>query len=559
MAEIYKAISRTELERMIEALPFGILVVRGGQEAVYCNELLKKMFPLAGEPAEQLLEMDFLKDSLLGVNARVELCNRECIVRKELIKGEEEDLQLYLFSFSNETNELVPVDDNQLLLLRDIVEFAYDGLVMVDAHGYVQMLTKAYADFLGLDQEAAVGRHVTEVIENTRLHIVAETGRQETAELQKINNRYIIATRTPVMKDGKIAGVIGKVLYQNAAEFTSLYKRVKTLEKEVKKYKGDFRERNKASYTFDQLIGSSSDFLLTKEQAARAAAGSSNVLLLGESGTGKELFAHSIHMASSRSLGVFVKVNCAAIPAELLESELFGYEEGSFTGARRGGKVGKFEAADGGTIFLDEVGELPLHMQVKLLRVLQEKEIERVGSTSSIRVDIRVIAATNRNLEAMVQRGEFRLDLYYRLKVMEIRIPSLRERAEDIELLAQHFAGKYQRLLDKPAAGISNQAMRQLLLYQWPGNIRELENVIERALNIIEPGEEIQPRHLPAELTGIKDMRPVRTLTEILEETERQAIADSLRLAAGNKSEAAKRLGISRTTLYEKLDKLGLK
>lgn len=176
-----------------------------------------------------------------------------------------------------------------------------------------------------------------------------------------------------------------------------------------------------------------------KGQAKIAAKSDSNVLILGESGTGKELFAHSIHNDSRRAMGVFVKVNCAAIPAELLESELFGYEEGSFTGAKKGGKAGKFEAAEGGTIFLDEIGELPLHMQVKLLRVLQEKEIERVGSTGSIPIDVRVIAATNRNLEEMVSKGEFRLDMYYRLKVLQIQVPSLRERPEDIEILVNHF------------------------------------------------------------------------------------------------------------------------
>ena len=281
-------------------------------------------------------------------------------------------------------------------------------------------------------------------------------------------------------------------------------------------------------------------------------------MILGESGTGKELFAHSIHNDSKRSMGVFIKVNCAAIPAELLESELFGYEEGSFTGAKKGGKIGKFEAADGGTIFLDEIGELPLHMQVKLLRVLQEREVERVGSTRSIPIDVRIIAATNRNLEEMVEKGEFRLDLYYRLKVMTIVVPKLSERSEDIPKLVHHFLRKYQKLMNKQIEGISDRALRILNSYSWPGNIRELENSIERALNMVDEDEMITSDHLPEEISGYKGPSSTLTLNEVMEETERHTIINYLEVMNGNKSETAKALGISRTTLYEKMKKYGL-
>ncbi|WP_246026168.1 sigma-54 interaction domain-containing protein [Peribacillus cavernae] len=360
------------------------------------------------------------------------------------------------------------------------------------------------------------------------------------------------------MKQGKIVGAVGKILFKNVGQFTALSKRVKSLEVELKKYKGDFRERNKASYTFDHLMGKSPAFIEVKNRARKAAKSDSNVLLLGESGTGKELFAHSIHNDSSRAMGVFVKVNCAAIPAELLESELFGYEEGSFTGAKKGGKAGKFEAADGGTIFLDEIGELPMHMQVKLLRVLQEKEIERVGAAGSTPIDVRVIAATNRNLEEMVRKGEFRLDLYYRLKVMEITVPPLKERKEDIKILVHHFMDKYQQIMKKQVKGINDHALRLLTIYSWPGNIRELENIIERALNIGDEGEVITSEHLLEEITGHKQMTPVRSLAEVMEETERNTILACLGMTQGNKSETAKQLGVSRTTLYEKMNKYGL-
>ena len=257
-------------------------------------------------------------------------------------------------------------------------------------------------------------------------------------------------------------------------------------------------------------------------------------------------------------MGVFIKVNCAAIPAELLESELFGYEEGSFTGAKKGGKIGKFEAADGGTIFLDEIGELPLHMQVKLLRVLQEREVERVGSTRSIPIDVRIIAATNRNLEEMVEKGEFRLDLYYRLNVMTIVVPKLSERSEDIPKLVHHFLRKYQKLMNKQIEGISDRALRILNSYSWPGNIRELENSIERALNMVDEVEMITSDHLPEEISGYKGPSSTLTLNEVMEETERHTIINYLEVMNGNKSETAKALGISRTTLYEKMKKYGL-
>ncbi|MFB5281617.1 sigma-54 interaction domain-containing protein [Peribacillus sp. Hz7] len=445
-----------------------------------------------------------------------------------------------------------------LIAWEDILEYAYDGFVMVDSEGYIQILTQAYADFLGVSRENAVGKHVTEVIENTRMHVVAKTGKQERAALQRIKENYIIATRLPILKKGKSVGAVGKILFKNVGEFTALSKRIQSLEKELKKYKGAFREGNTASYTFDGLIGESEVFLEVKQQAERVAKSDSNVLLLGESGTGKELFAHSIHNESLRSMGVFVKVNCAAIPTELIESELFGYEDGSFSGAKKGGKAGKFEAADGGTIFLDEIGELPMHMQVKLLRVLQEKEIERIGSPSSISVDVRVIAATNRNLAGMVEKGEFRLDLYYRLKVMELTIPSLKERKEDINILVRYFVEKYQCIMNKSIQGIDDDTLRFLSSYYWPGNIRELENVIERALNIVEEGETITAEHLPEEITGVQDIITVHPLAQVMEETERMTIIACLRLTQGNKSEAAKQLGISRTTLYEKMNKYGL-
>ncbi|MGW6299600.1 sigma-54 interaction domain-containing protein [Peribacillus butanolivorans] len=556
MANDNKTVQLELVKAILEELPFGILVTKNEKEIVLYNRVLSEGF--SEDQFDQQTTLIIKKNLLSAVNTPIYLNGNNVIVRKEIVQVADEEYQFYFLLFTNNKNDFLNIDNHEEILFKDIIEFAYDGLVMVDTEGYVQMLSRAYADFLGVDQESSIGKHVTEIIENTRMHLVAKTGKQEVAELQKIKDNYIIATRSPILKQGKIVGAVGKILFKNVGQFTALSKRVNLLEIELKKYKGDFRERNKASYTFDHIMGKSPALLEVKVQARIAAKSDSNVLILGESGTGKELFAHSIHNESRRAMGVFVKVNCAAIPAELLESELFGYEEGSFTGAKKGGKAGKFEAADGGTIFLDEIGELPLHMQVKLLRVLQEKEIERVGSTGSVQIDVRVIAATNRNLEEMVSKGEFRLDLYYRLKVMQIHVPSLRKRLEDVEILVSYFVEKYQNLMKKRVQGMSDQALRLLRLYKWPGNIRELENIIERALNIVEEEEMIDSKHLPEEITGHKELVPIRTLAEVMEETERATIFSSLEMTSGNKSETAKRLGVSRTTLYEKMNKYGL-
>ncbi len=541
---------------MIESLPFGVIVINREKEVLICNQRL--LWMLEGDLQEfyELIE----HNTLHSTNIKLRINDKQMIVRYEKLIGYEEADYMYLCSSPemDATEFLKKEHDDNEILIQDILEYAYDGLVIVDADGYVLILTQAYADFLKVDQKSSIGKHVTEVIENTRMHIVVKTGKQETASLQKVNDGYMIATRSPIFKGGKVVGAVGKLLFKNVGQFSALFKRLNTLEKELKKYKGDFRESNKSSYTFDQLIGDYSGFKKIKESAMRVAENDSNVLLLGESGTGKELFAHAIHHASKRSMGVFVKVNCAAIPSELIESELFGYEEGSFTGAKKGGKAGKFETADGGTIFLDEIGELPIHMQVKLLRVLQEKEVERVGSSNSIAVDVRIIAATNRNLDEMVEKGEFRLDLYYRLKVMEILIPSLNDRKQDIELLAAHFIKKYEQIMSKPVKGIDERAIHLLKNYSWPGNIRELENIIERAMNIVEIDQWINAELLPDGIRGRVEPTLTRPLSEIMEDTERQTIFNCLEAVDGKRTEAAKRLGISRTTLYEKMNKYGL-
>jgi transcriptional regulator with PAS, ATPase and Fis domain len=321
-------------------------------------------------------------------------------------------------------------------------------------------------------------------------------------------------------------------------------------------------------YDFSSLIGANPDFLNLKELAKNIASHENvTVLITGESGTGKELFAQAIHKWSKRSLFPFVRVNCAGIPNSLLESELFGYEDGAFTGARRGGKAGKLELAHNGTVFLDEIGELPLAMQSKLLVFLQERVVERLGSNKPLKVNVRILAATNRNLEHMVGENLFREDLYYRLNVGRIDIPPLRHRKEDIELLARHVLSLHSRRLGINVTDISPQVWQLLSHHQWPGNIRELENSLERAM-ILADAENSQcllPHHFPALNNNINPGRntgmantDIKDLKTMLNEYERMVITHILTEAKQNKVQAAKYLGINLSSLYRKVRKHGI-
>lgn len=443
-------------------------------------------------------------------------------------------------------------------IMEDIIELTFDGFVVVDKSAHISLISETYCEFLGVIKEDVIGKHVADVIENTRMHIVVETGKAEFNEAQEIKGNYMIATRVPIIRRGEIIGAIGTVVFKNVDELFKLHNALIAMERTLESYKGRLKLENSSTYSFTDIIGNSFVIQDTKRLAEKAAETDSNVLLLGESGTGKEIFAHAIHSSSNRANGPFVKINCAAIPRELLESELFGYEAGSFTGARKNGKAGKFEIAHHGTIFLDEIGDMPLYMQVKLLRVIQEREVERVGSSKHRKVDVRIIAATNKNLEEMVKNKSFREDLYYRLNVMSISIPPLRVRDGDIQLISNNFLERIGRRFNKACSGITSGAMNKLLAYHWPGNIRELQNVVERAYNLIDNGEAIDRKHLPKEISGWIEYKEIRPLEETMREIEIKALQEAIESCRGNKSKVAKLLNISRATLYEKMNKYNM-
>ena len=306
-----------------------------------------------------------------------------------------------------------------------------------------------------------------------------------------------------------------------------------------------------------QLVGQSEPMRRINEIIQTAAGSDATVLVQGESGTGKEIIANAIHAQSRRTRGPLVKMNCAAVPETLLESELFGHEKGAFTGADRR-RIGRFEQADGGTLFLDEVCEMHPRLQAKFLRALQEREIERLGSSATIPVDTRIIAATNRDLQKALEEGLLREDLYYRLNVILLRVPPLRERMDDVPILAMHFLRKYAAREHSSMSSIAEEALNVLLSYSWPGNVRELENAIERAV-VLGKGEQLRARDLPPQVhRGGDDERPLIPAHLTLEEIEKLAIAQALRLTGGNKSEAAERLGIHRTSIYDKMRRYGI-
>ncbi|QIB25910.1 sigma 54-interacting transcriptional regulator [Caloranaerobacter azorensis] len=460
-----------------------------------------------------------------------------------------------------EITDLKKIEEDKIHLeiLNTILDVLNERVVVVDEKGIIIMMSKAYKEFIGCENPE--GKHVTEVIENTRMHIILKTGVMEIGEIQEVQGNKMVSMRIPIKRNGKVIGAVGKVMFKDVSDLVTLTNKVNRLEQELEYYKRELNKERTAKYSFKDIIGSSASIQVVKELAMKVAKTDSNVLITGESGTGKELFAHAIHNASKRYLGPFIRINCAAIPEELLESELFGYEEGAFTGARKGGKKGKFELANGGTILLDEIGDMSIKMQAKLLRVLQEKEIERLGGDVVRNIDVRIIASTNKDLEMLVRQGLFREDLYFRLNVMSIKIPPLRERKEDISILAKKLLVKVSSKLGKYVEGISNDAIKCLESYDWPGNIRELENVIERAINLLDSDLIIKPEHLPEKITKNKTKKYFyegKGLKNIIEEIEKEIILKCLEENDWNKNKVAKILGISRVGLYKKIERYNL-
>lgn len=556
---------------LFEAVKDGIVIV-DADATIQCinrraRELLGALERTAvGEPIVSIYEASKLPEVVETGNgvydANITLGGRHCLTsRVPLYSGGTVVGAAAIFDDITKYETLsqrLEAERGEMSILKSVLELAYDGILVVDTEGRITMISDAYKRFLGVEGDALIGKHVTEVIENTRMHIVAQTGVPEINDFQEIRGDYMLATRIPYYVDGKLAGAIGKVIFRNISELHSINKKYTKIEQELRNLRSEISSIHYAKYSFDQIITANAQMDTLKKQAEKIAPSRSNILIQGESGTGKELFAHAIHKASRRSDRPFVSVNCAAIPEALLESELFGYEKGAFTGADKNGRIGKFELADEGTLFLDEIGDMPLQMQAKILRVLQDGEVERVGSNRPKQVDVRIIAATNKNLKEMVVEKLFRADLYYRLNVMNLHIPPLKERRDDVILLSSHFIDRLNAQNHGKVWGIAEKTQLLMRQYHWPGNIRELRNIIERAYHIMEADQEIQPYHLPAFLKAADPDYTGDPLKMMMETYEKKMLLERLIYFNGNKTKTAKDLGISRMALHKKLEKYNL-
>jgi transcriptional regulator with PAS, ATPase and Fis domain len=411
--------------------------------------------------------------------------------------------------------------------------------------------------FFGLEPGAAVGRPVAEIIENTRLPQVLRSGRPEIGEIQRMRGMERVVSRVPIRRDGVIVGAIGRVMFKGPEQVQALSRRVNALEREVAFYRREADALRGRSLGAPSIVGESPAMQRLKARIAKVAPLDVAVLVQGESGTGKELVARALHREGPRRAGPLVAVNAAALPANLVESELFGYAPGAFTGAERRGRKGRFEQADGGTVFLDEIGDMPLDTQAKLLRVLQDGVVEPVGGDRPVPVDFRLVAATNRDLRAMVEQGRFRLDLYFRISTVSLDVPRLTDRMGDIPLLVRHFLQELAELHGRPPPRVSATAQAFLAAQPWPGNVRQLRQALERAL-IFAEGEELMPADFdlaagspgPEAEAGSPGLPRLPDAAARLEE---DMIRQALIRSGGNKKQAAAELGISRSHLYRKL------
>ena len=460
---------------------------------------------------------------------------------------------------------------------KDFMEMMLEcipGLLCIDNDGKITYVNEKMLKYKNCTSEQMIGKHIKkffpythmiENMENERDTIAFYQGNVTSKDDVEASVHYVLR------KDGKRVGLMTYDIFQELKEFEQFVRMYGELDDKIKYYREELKEYRMTKYSIEDIVGQSEQIKKLKADIKNAAKTSSTVLITGETGTGKELVAHSIHDLSKRRSNKFVKLNITNLPPSLIESELFGYEAGSFTGAVKSGKKGRFEEADNGTLFIDEIETLPLEMQPKLLRVLQEREIERIGNNESIQINVWIISATNEKLEELVKERKFRKDLFYRLEVVRINVPSLRERKEDIRLLAEHFIREYNMTLGTNVTGITDAAVVKLESYDWPGNVRELKNVIERAMgaanNNLVDSDSIQIASIvdnsalgrggtAAVPHSYFDFEGESPIEEAKRQAEIAVITEALARAEGNKKRAAEMLKIARPLLYQKMDRL---
>ncbi|OAT81691.1 sigma 54-interacting transcriptional regulator [Desulfotomaculum copahuensis] len=559
-----------ELKVIINSTHNSIIAIDSNSNIIVFNKAAENLFNISrsdvlGKQIDDVIPYSSLTSVIQDCKAqftqKMVLCGKSVLVNKspiidngEVIGGVgvlQDISELEMISDELRTVQLINKE------LNTIIDFSADGIVVADSSGIILKVNNAYLEIMGISQEVLIGKSVKWLVEKGYLSEsvilkVLQSRKSETVALRLNTGKEIILTGTPIYdEEGNIYRVVANV--RDLTELNCLREQLKEARGLTMKYLSEM-EKYRLDKILEDVVYQSKEMCVKIEMAIKVAQVDSTVLLLGESGVGKEVIAEIIHKSSNRSKGPFVKVNCASIPNELIESELFGYEGGAFTGAYKDGRFGFFELANGGTIFLDEIGEVPLDIQPKLLRVLQEQEIYRIGGRKPIKLNIRVIAATNRDLEDMIKVGKFRQDLFYRLNVVSILIPPLRQRRDDIPALIHHFLNKFNRKysLNKK---ISSRLISKLIHYDWPGNIRELENTIERMVilssdDLIDTDNELLNSDEKQVISSFKNLN----LHDVLRETEKNLILQVYNECRST-HKAAQILGVNQSTIVRKLHK----
>lgn len=570
---------RRELEVILDSTHDAMIAVDKQGIITLFNKAAEKLTGIdskyaLGKPVKEVILntrlMHILETGDYELNRQQDLGNIKIVTNRMPVKDENGQIIGAVAVFRDVTDilglatEITNLKEMQSML-EAIFNSTQDAISVVDQNGINVMVNPAYTELTGLSEEDVLGKPATvDLVEGQSVHMKVLATKKPIKNARLIvgsNKREVIATAAPIIVDGELRGSVG--VLHDVSEIIKLNKELNVAKQIIRKLE--------AKYTFDDIVGQNELILKAIEKAKKAASTPATVILRGESGTGKELFAHAIHNESDRKFNQFVRVNCAALSESLLESELFGYEEGAFTGAKKGGKKGLFEQANGGTIFLDEIGDISFNTQAKLLRVLQEREIVRVGGTKPIPIDVRIITATNLDLEKAVEEGRFREDLYYRLNFIPINIPALRYRKDDIYSLVIHFIKKFNQEYGRRINDITKEALDILKAHDWPGNVRELENIIGRAIiNMKHCESVIDAKHIPLINSDVKyekqntlqtevidDLEDI-TLEEAVSKLEKELITKTLIKYKNNKTKTAKALGISIRNLYYKMEKYNI-
>ncbi|MEQ6376502.1 sigma-54-dependent Fis family transcriptional regulator [Bacillaceae bacterium S4-13-56] len=559
-------------ELILNNIHDGMVVVDPDEVITFMNRSAETILDVEREAVYNSGIASLIPDSRLGhvmktrvkeINQELSLNNGKKIITTRIpIIGKEGEIQGAFAVFKDITEvvhlaeELTDIKEVKKML-EAIIQSSDEAISVVDEKGNGLMINPAYTRITELKEKDVIGKPAsTDISEGESMHMkVLETRRPVRGVRMRVgpSKKDVLVNVAPVIVDGRIKGSVG--VLHDVSEIQKLTVELKRARQLIRNLE--------AKYTFSDIVASSDEMKLALEQARVGAKTPATVLLRGESGTGKELFAHAIHNESKRKHNKFLRINCASMTPTQLESELFGYEEGAYPGVKHGTKKGLFEEAHQGSVFIDEIGDLPLHVQTKLLRLLQEGEVVRIGGTKPIHVDVRIIAATHQNLERAIVNGTFREDLYYRLNRLPIFIPPLRESTEDIDQLIYHLMNRLNQDYGRHVTTISQDALQYLKDYHWPGNVRELENIIGRAMIFMSMNDTIiQKEHLPHlekenRLEEIIYFTPKGdSLPVMVEQFERQMIKDTMKKLKGNKSETARQLGISLRNLYYKMEKL---